>query len=342
MKTVAWPSNRNTEPCTTGRRAWSEASLSRYRVGKLSAPSTITSWLRDEVEDVVDREALLVGDDVDVGVDIRQRLASRLHLGAPDSIDPMEDLSLEIGHIDDVVVDDADRAHPGGRQIEGGGRSETAGADQEHPRIEQPGLAGLAHFGEQQVTAVAAALVAPEGEGSIPLPALALPALDAARQRADVGVAESSSDSAASADRSPTAQYRMISVAGSGTRPAMVLSRTPAGDVGGVADGAELVLVALAHVDEHRPTEGRLRFLGETSRIRSRAAATSSLKVGMGEIVRRCVAGCRATVSGQRVNSLTARIGRCRADGSRGAVTAYPFLSRTKPSILTLNSLICY
>src|SRR5207302_9473977 len=44
-KTVVCPSNRNTEPSTFGLFAKTQTSFDKYRVGKLSDPSTTTSYL---------------------------------------------------------------------------------------------------------------------------------------------------------------------------------------------------------------------------------------------------------------------------------------------------------
>ncbi|CAB5063434.1 unannotated protein [freshwater metagenome] len=41
--TLTMPSKRKIDPCTTGIPSFTLASLSRYRLGKLSAPSTTTS-----------------------------------------------------------------------------------------------------------------------------------------------------------------------------------------------------------------------------------------------------------------------------------------------------------
>jgi hypothetical protein len=62
----------------------------------------------------------IVGDDVDVGVEHRQRLLRRIDLAVADPIDVVEDLTLEVGRIHLVHVDDPDRAHPSRRQIQRG------------------------------------------------------------------------------------------------------------------------------------------------------------------------------------------------------------------------------
>jgi len=84
----------------------------------------------------------------------------------------VEDLALEVRQVDDVEVDDADRADAGGREIERGRGSEPAGADQQRLRLEEPLLALRADLGDQQVAAVALLLVAAEDDRRLPRQAL--------------------------------------------------------------------------------------------------------------------------------------------------------------------------
>ena len=71
----------------------------------------------------------------------------------------MQHLALEVGLVHDVVVDDPEPADAGRGEVERRRRAEPAGADQQHARVEQLQLAGLADLGDQDVTAVALALV---------------------------------------------------------------------------------------------------------------------------------------------------------------------------------------
>ena len=111
------------------------------------------------VEDVVGAEADVVGDDVHVGVEGGQRLLGRVDLALADPVHVVEDLALQVGGVDDVHVDDAERADPGGGQVEGGGGAEPAGAEQQHLGVEQLLLAGLADLGQEQVALVPVALL---------------------------------------------------------------------------------------------------------------------------------------------------------------------------------------
>ena len=82
------------------------------------------------------------------------------------------------------------RADAGRRQVEGGRRAEAAGAEQQHLRVEQPQLAGLADLGDQDVARVALAALGVEQPRDAPLVSAGLPACEAARQGLDARVAE--------------------------------------------------------------------------------------------------------------------------------------------------------
>ena len=102
----------------------------------------------------------------------------------------MRDLALEVREVDDVVVDDAERAHPGGREVERGRRAEPAGAEQEHLRVEQLELALEPDLGHQQVARVALALLGAQRARYLDVVAAVLPERDAAAHGRDVLVAE--------------------------------------------------------------------------------------------------------------------------------------------------------
>src|SRR5205823_11511005 len=70
-------------------------------------------------------------------------------------------------------------------------RAEAAGADQQDPRLQQLQLTFLADLRDQQVTAVARALLGPERTGGdLERKAVPLPVVDTAGERDDVHVAE--------------------------------------------------------------------------------------------------------------------------------------------------------
>lgn len=70
-------------------------------------------------------------------VDLMQGAGGRRGLGFPDILLPMDDLSLEIGRLNAVEVDQYEGAHTAGRKIYRGRGAEPAEADHQCPRIEQ-------------------------------------------------------------------------------------------------------------------------------------------------------------------------------------------------------------
>ena len=60
------------------------------------------------------------------------RSAADSTLARPMSDGAVQDLALEVGEVDPVAVDDAERADPRGREIERGRAAEPAGADEQH------------------------------------------------------------------------------------------------------------------------------------------------------------------------------------------------------------------
>ena len=94
-------------------------------------------------------------DHVDVGVERLDRQPRRLGLRRADPLGVVDHLALQVGGVDDVVVDHADRADPGGGEVERGRRAEAAGADQQHLRVQHLQLALDADLGQQRVARVA-------------------------------------------------------------------------------------------------------------------------------------------------------------------------------------------
>jgi len=75
----------------------------------------------DHVEDVVGPQPDIVGDDIHVGVQGDEGLLGRVDLAVADPVHVVEDLALEVRLVDHVHVDDAECAHPGRSQVQGGG-----------------------------------------------------------------------------------------------------------------------------------------------------------------------------------------------------------------------------
>ena len=96
------------------------------------------------------------------GLSCGERLLRRVDLALADAVHVVEDLALQVRRVDDVHVDDAERADARGGEVERGGRAEAAGAEEQHAALEQLLLAGLTDLGEQDVAAVAVALLGGE------------------------------------------------------------------------------------------------------------------------------------------------------------------------------------
>ena len=75
----------------------------------------------DDLEHVVGSEAHVVGHDVDVGIQRGERLLGRIDLALADTVDVVQDLTLEVRRVHDVHVDDAEGADTGRGEIERGG-----------------------------------------------------------------------------------------------------------------------------------------------------------------------------------------------------------------------------
>src|SRR5205814_10384599 len=128
--------------------------------------------------------------DLHVGVERLERALGRVRLPFAERLGGMRDLALEVRGVDAVVVDDAEPADPCRGEIERGGRAETAGADQEDARLEQLQLSFFPDLGNQQMAAVARALLRVEDARELRRKAVALPVREAARERDDVLVPE--------------------------------------------------------------------------------------------------------------------------------------------------------
>src|SRR5687767_5442886 len=71
----------------------------------------------------------------------------------------MNDLPLQVGLVNCVEIDDAQRSDSSSSEIEQRWAAEPSGADHQHPGILQPLLAVHPNIGNDQVTAVTAYLV---------------------------------------------------------------------------------------------------------------------------------------------------------------------------------------
>ena len=76
-----------------------------------------------------------------------------------DAVGRVDDLALEVGEVDDVVVDDAERADAGRGEVQRGRRAEAAGAEQQDLGVEQLLLALRPISGSRKWRRVALALL---------------------------------------------------------------------------------------------------------------------------------------------------------------------------------------
>ena len=176
--------------------------------------------------------------------------------GSPSEFGRVGDLALEVRLVDDVRVDDPERADAGGREVERGGRAEAAGADQEDPRVEQLQLALLADLRDQQVAAVARRALRPERARQVGREAVPLPVGVAAGERDRPVVAELGQR--LRGERRAGARRAVEEHGPRAVRRDVLDPRleVPARHVHRAGDAALLPLVALAHVDEERRVVG--------------------------------------------------------------------------------------
>ena len=113
----------------------------------------------DDLGGVVGAEPHRVGLNPDIVVDRGQRRAGALDLEVADPLGLMHDLALKVGQIDPVIVDHAERADPGGGEVEQQRRAEPAGADHQHARRQQLFLPLLADLVEDQMARIAPELL---------------------------------------------------------------------------------------------------------------------------------------------------------------------------------------
>ena len=102
----------------------------------------------------------------------------------------MDDLALQVGQVDLVVVDDPQRPHARRSQIQRGRAAQAAGPEQQHLGVEQLLLALGADLGQQQVARVALALLGAQRARHLDVVAAVLPQREPAGHRLDVLVAE--------------------------------------------------------------------------------------------------------------------------------------------------------
>ena len=196
-------------------------------------------------------QAHIVGDDVDVGVEQRQRLLRGVDLALTDPVDVVQDLALQVRLVDHVHVDDADRADTGRSQVQRGRRSQTAGAEQQDTGAEQLLLALLAHLGQQQVTAVPVALLGGQDLGAAPVAAFVLPLVEPADHGDHVAVPQLAEGLGGEGGPHAAGAHHDDGGGLVGQATLDLGLEVPTRDEHRVRNGALLELVGLAHVQQH-------------------------------------------------------------------------------------------
>jgi len=164
----------------------------------------------------------------------------------------MQDLPLQVGLVDDVGVDDPERSDARGGEVERGGRAEAAGTDQEDPGLEQLQLPFFADLRDQQMAAVAGALLRGKRAGrDLEWVAVALPVVDAAGQRDDVLVPELLEGSSCERRAVAGGAVRDDRLGAVGDRLLDPRFEPAARKVDGAGDVALVPLLALADVEEN-------------------------------------------------------------------------------------------
>ena len=100
-----------------------------------------------------------VKDDFDVRVKPADGFTGRLRFGAPHVFRAMENLTLQIGELDRIKIDQTQFADSRGRQVHGNGRAKAARANAQHAGGANFLLALQPDFGQTQMPRVAAQLI---------------------------------------------------------------------------------------------------------------------------------------------------------------------------------------
>jgi hypothetical protein len=110
----------------------------------------------DQRQRVVRRQPYRVLDDRDQRVDRARTRRSRSDLCPADVGRGVGNLTLQVGQLDHVIIDDPQRANARRGQIQQQGTTEATGADHQHPGIAQAALPDTADLLQQDVAGVAA------------------------------------------------------------------------------------------------------------------------------------------------------------------------------------------
>ncbi len=109
----------------------------------------------EDVDGVVGGQTGHMGRHRYLGIDVVHPPCPADGLGLALVAGAVEHLSLQVRQFDHVVVDQAERADAGGRQVQGRGRAQPTGSDDDHASLVESLLAGDADLGESDVPGVA-------------------------------------------------------------------------------------------------------------------------------------------------------------------------------------------
>jgi hypothetical protein len=92
------------------------------------------------------------------GIHLMQAVAGRFELAASHIACAVQQLALQVGEVHHIMVDEPQRAHPGGREVEGHRRAEAAGTHDQHAGGLEALLPLRPHARENEVSPIAVAL----------------------------------------------------------------------------------------------------------------------------------------------------------------------------------------
>src|SRR5512140_1821350 len=112
-----------------------------------------------EAREALRPRALHEGLDADVGIDLAQRGRRRFRLRLPERRLPVDDLPLQVREVDAIAVADRDATHAARGEVHERRGAEAARADHQRTSAEEALLRLLAELVQQEMAAVAKALV---------------------------------------------------------------------------------------------------------------------------------------------------------------------------------------
>ena len=144
---------------------------------------------RKNVHDVVGREVVRVRHHLATGVDLFEGLVRRDGFETAQVGRAVQDLALQVGDVDHVGIDNAERPNARRGQIQARRATQSAGADEQHTRVEQFALSAFPHFGNEQMAGEPLHFGLVERAVAVEVQPGGLPRLDVALDVRDIGIA---------------------------------------------------------------------------------------------------------------------------------------------------------